>query len=463
MDGAGAVEGAERRIDETHDDSPEVQPSVEDSSPRRLRTQARRDMYAAIEDMDDIALEDALRNGASPNDSVPESMAYNHGFWGREKKWTALQHAVEKGRFATVKMLLNYGGDPNLMPEGSEQAALHLAVVSSRLDIVEVLLQHKADPNAPDENHRTPFEISLDRGVSGIANLLLAQPGIPINPTLGNSGKTVLHRACENGWGDTVEKLLDKGASVHARDRHGRLPIHYASESANVQVLSKLLAAGASPGVSDDRGKTPVFYAAEDGSAAAVQALVAAGASVRARDATGRTPLHEASANNRGKVVAQLISLGAEVNAAAHNGARPLHDAMLYGAFDAVDELLEARAEMSVLPGVADDTGHFPLLEPRWDRLLRLPSLGHHLGPGELRVSAPTDGSVRKEVCEGLQGALWPWNPAPFVLAVPTVQELLYSESPSLRKGLSLPGTSWIHLPANNVRCAAITYVHFGS
>ena len=112
---------------------------------------------------------------------------------------------------------------------------------------------------------------------------------------------------------DTVQKLLDKGADVNARDAAGKTPLHWVANADPKSIL----------------------------------VLIAAGADVNARDDLDRTPLHFVSATGSAENVLLLLSAGADVNAKTANDWTPLHGVAKFGSPDNVRILLEAGADAS--------------------------------------------------------------------------------------------------------------------
>lgn len=367
---------------------------------------------------------------------------------------------------------------------------------------VKESLDQGANPIQPNEEHQTPLYEAFVKGSYQIVKILLDHDGFGVNlvEEANSTHATMLHMACKRPvWLYVVQKLLEKGASVDVRDKSSRLPIHYASETGAVETVIALLAAGSSPDARDAEGKTPlhmaaayrepwripeipgyvgsvmidklieagaqpnakdakgwtpIFCASKSRNVQAVKALARAGALITVQDEDGMTPLHIACEYNReestGAFAAQeLVEKGADVNATAHNGMKPLHVALIHDNSSAVWILLNQGANPDFIP-----VSQCKTLEPSWDRLLRREQLGYHTAHKDPALSTPASDSEQKQVCEGLRCYLWPWNPVPFVVARPTVHELLYSGpvSSELPKALALSNAPWVHLPGNCVR-----------
>jgi ankyrin repeat protein len=106
---------------------------------------------------------------------------------------------------------------------------------------------------------------------------------------------TPLHSAAYYGKFEVVQKLIEYGADIDARDQYGRTPLYWASGGHHFK----------------------------DGSV--LRLLLERGADVNARAAhDGSTPLHRASAWWALEVVRLLLEHGADVEAANVDGNTPL-------------------------------------------------------------------------------------------------------------------------------------------
>jgi len=113
------------------------------------------------------------------------------------------------------------------------------------------------------------------------------------------AGLTALSVAIIRGYDDIALLLIEKGASLDARDRSGdrenqhpgNSPVHYAAIYGRTRVLQAMLARGVSPNLRDRNGRTLLMLAAENGHRETVQLLLQHGADPAARSALGETAL----------------------------------------------------------------------------------------------------------------------------------------------------------------------------
>ncbi len=121
------------------------------------------------------------------------------------------------------------------------------------------------------------------------------------------AGDTALHIAAAAHRRGLTELLVDSGADVRARNRHGAEPLHYAADgrpgaadwdpAAQAEVIACLCQAGADPNAFNKNGVAPLHRAVRTRASAAVRALILNGADPTLRNASGSTPLHLAVQN----------------------------------------------------------------------------------------------------------------------------------------------------------------------
>jgi ankyrin repeat protein len=70
-----------------------------------------------------------------------------------------------------------------------------------------------------------------------------------------------MHWAAGGDHKEMVERLIDKGADVNARDEAGWTPLHYAAFSGHKDVAELLIAKGADVNTKNDSGETPLHIA----------------------------------------------------------------------------------------------------------------------------------------------------------------------------------------------------------
>ncbi len=78
-----------------------------------------------------------------------------------------------------------------------------------------------------------------------------------------HNGMTALHRAAMAGDPFNVDRFIQEGADLNARDITGRTPLLHVAAAANgARSVDRLLKAGADPNVRDREGLSPLHEAA---------------------------------------------------------------------------------------------------------------------------------------------------------------------------------------------------------
>ena len=165
-----------------------------------------------------------------------------HGVKGH----TILMAAVRYSTVPIVRLLLEYGADPNIENSKHDRAlleGLHKPVM------VEELLRHGANPNITYVNDFTPLHLSFSSEIkredtNKVVRLLLKYGANPNSVDL--LGNTPLILATTYDFLECVELLVNHGANVNVTDSRGFSPLDLAiCSSVNKKMEKFLLSHGA--------------------------------------------------------------------------------------------------------------------------------------------------------------------------------------------------------------------------
>jgi ankyrin repeat protein/truncated hemoglobin YjbI len=148
---------------------------------------------------------------------------------------TPLQHAVDGGSIAAVRLLLESGADAIVSGGRLLTSAAHQGVI----EIVRLLLDHGAEAAKAESLGAVGIEATIGR--------LLVEHGFNLDAPIRDQ-ETLLTRACRADKGEhpeTVSALLALGADPNAPNAKGHTPLARATAAGFSRSIELLIAAGA--------------------------------------------------------------------------------------------------------------------------------------------------------------------------------------------------------------------------
>jgi ankyrin repeat protein len=143
-------------------------------------------------------------------------------------------------------------------------------------------------------------------------------------------------------YGDliTIEKLLDRGVDINARDNQGKSVLHV-SGSISIKLL---ISRGADIDAKDNYGQTPLYIAAHGSCNITSELLIRQGADIHVRNNNGNTVLHAAAHSGILSTIRLLLNRGADINAVNNDGKTPIYEAINQNRVEAVHLLITRGA-----------------------------------------------------------------------------------------------------------------------
>jgi ankyrin repeat protein len=172
-----------------------------------------------------------IENGADPSAKR----------WGAE---TALMRAAQFNDTMTIHILLSKGLDIDAHPWGF--TPLMYAVRMANWPVVISLLNNGADPNIPDGNNMTPVLFASQLNNIDAVNAMLKKTK-DVNTVDSLAGMTPLMWATYNEHDNPqiIQALLDKGALINMKDKHGSTALSWAMKKGNTATVALLKKYGA--------------------------------------------------------------------------------------------------------------------------------------------------------------------------------------------------------------------------
>src|SRR5262249_1410565 len=147
-----------------------------------------------------------------------------------------------------VKILLEYGGDPNARETRNDETALMWAVAENHPEAARMLIAHGANINA----RSRLLEYKTDRfGLEGVLTILP------------RGGMTSLMLAAREGSLSAAGVLAEAGANLNLNDPDGTTALELAIINGHYDTAALLLETGADPNTADSAGMS-ALYAAVD-------------------------------------------------------------------------------------------------------------------------------------------------------------------------------------------------------
>ena len=237
--------------------------------------------------------------------------------------WTPLFYAVENGREAMIRLLLEKGAKLETVAEASGWTPLLYAIDNGQKAVVKLLLEKGAKLEAvrgvPDN---TPLLYAIAKRDEAVVQLLL-EKGAKLE-TKSTYGQTPLSKAAAYGNEVVVKLLLERGAKLETKSGVSQTPLIYAVYNGHEIVVELLLEKGAELETLCFFDRTPLLYAAECGHDAAIKLLLEKGAELDAKHKDDRTALSYAAENGHEAVTKLLLEKGADPVAMSGFGDTPL-------------------------------------------------------------------------------------------------------------------------------------------
>ena len=244
----------------------------------------------------------------------------------RAPLWWAVDGTRNKGKnenecVEVLKLLLDFGHDPNRLEPEEGESPLHLAAKLNLIKAMGMLLEKIGPPSTrrlasidlKDQHGLSPLYYAAKEGHGAMARLL-ANHGANVQGGTAPGQKSLMHYAAIHGDRVLLKILHANGSNVEGFDSEGKSPLYYASMGGSKELLETLLGVGADINrkcPESQGGRTTLHWMALEGNAAAIRILLEKGASLDECDEAGKTALHDAVKAGQKAAVYVLLEKGA--------------------------------------------------------------------------------------------------------------------------------------------------------
>nr|CAB3221808.1 ankyrin giant isoform [Phallusia mammillata] len=256
-----------------------------------------------------------------------------------------LLRASAKGDLQKVVALIQNGATLAVNKHG--RTPLHIASHRGFLDIVRVLLQYGCDPDLQDDNGDTPLHRAVNGGHVNVVQRLLDEACSVDRQN--NLGDIAIHEAARCGHTHIVKLLLKANTNVDCANKNGDCPLHMSCGNGHTAATRHIVAACSNTSPSNKQQDTPLHLVARFGHIQSAKILLAANCNLNAQNQLGNTAMHVAVVAQNQKIVRLLLD--------AHSDVKKLKNKKAKTALDLAKDLNAGELALMLISGARPSSG----------------------------------------------------------------------------------------------------------
>jgi len=274
-----------------------------------------------------------------------------------------LHQAIKNDELLTEDTLNTYRLKINEAEKNTSRSPLNLACRRGHVRNVQTLLNAGVHTTSTDKYGFTPLETAIKYGHYETTRTLL-QNGASID----QSGRYPLFSAIDCESVDLINLLESYGADLQTRDQNGNTLLHeLASHGRGIKqkqypLIEKCLQSGININARNHDGDTPLHIAASKGNVSLIEMFVHYNADPTAHNHDRHTMLDVAIQRNNPRMVKALVKRYPYLCSTQHTSpTTPLHQALYWEHYSTVKELLQNSTHVGDMAQKADREGRTPL------------------------------------------------------------------------------------------------------
>ena len=148
----------------------------------------------------------------------------------------AVLRAAKAKNYQAIELLIAAGADAAHRTYGGTDTLMTEAIKTVNEKLFDSLLKHNKSLNAVNYLGETPLLCALRNEKTWDMFCKLLEAGPDLNLYVGHTSSVVLHIAAQEGNLPAVQKLIEHGALIDARDGRGSTPLDYARRNGHTEV-----------------------------------------------------------------------------------------------------------------------------------------------------------------------------------------------------------------------------------
>lgn len=198
----------------------------------------------------------------------------------------------------------------------------------------------------------------IHRALSNALILVVVMMSTNINAGSTQGDTAAYLGAVRRGDLDKVQRYVDQGIMVDARDGRGRTALLLATHENHIAIAELLIRSGSDVNARDDINDTPYLYAGAEGRLEILRMTVAAGADLTSVNRYGGTALIPAAHHGHVETVKYLLTTETDIDHVNFLGWTALLEAVILGdGGEAHQSIVELLLSAGANPHIADKEG----------------------------------------------------------------------------------------------------------